>query len=487
MQNDQQTMQDDQRLLRQYGAEGSEAAFETLVARYVNLVYATALRRLDGDAHLAQDAAQLVFTDLARKARSLPPGVVLAGWLHWATRYASTQLLRAERRRRARERQAIALETLKPESTPDWGQIRPWLDEALDGLNRKDRDAVLLRVVEGCSLAEVGAGLGSSEEAARKRVDRALEKLRARLVRRGVPASATALAAAISAHALPPAPAGLAATLGNASLAGAAAGGGTSLTVLTLLTMTKIKAGLAGSILLVGLTASLLVQRHQSQALARLRGEHQALLARQTEQQTELDGLRVENQRLAKLRADTEELERLRRGQAETLRLRGEVARLRQERRDTATQPATDLRQWTSEELTNAGRATPADALQTFLWSGSSHNAEELQRTIVPDADAPPTTEAIRRFIDANTGTPAEAGILSNVTYRATSESNVAPNEVQMDFCIDLPYLRSTMSKRITLRKDSGEWKVVLFKSADGPAPPGSPGADVARPMAAKR
>src|SRR4030095_14830083 len=134
-------MLDDRQLLRRYVADGSEAAFGELVARYVNLVYSAALRRTGGDTYLAQDVAQLVFTDLARKARSLRANIVLAGWLHRATQYAAAQLLRTEHRRMAREQEAGAMNTLESETTPDWEQIRLLLDEALDELGRSDRDA----------------------------------------------------------------------------------------------------------------------------------------------------------------------------------------------------------------------------------------------------------------------------------------------------------------------------------------------------------
>lgn len=215
-------MLDDQQLLRRYVVEGSETAFAELVARHLNLVYSTALRRMNGDAPLAQDVAQLVFIDLARKARTLPDNVVLAGWLHRATRYAAAQSLRAEGRRRARESRYIgtAMNALESASRPDWEHIRPLLDEALDELAPADRDAVLLRCVEQRSLAEVGQTLRSSEDAARKRVSRALEKLQAGLARRGVTTTAAALSAAIAGNAVQAAPAGLAATIAAAALSG---------------------------------------------------------------------------------------------------------------------------------------------------------------------------------------------------------------------------------------------------------------------------
>src|SRR5215831_9110593 len=177
------TMLDDYQLLRRYADDGSEAAFGELVGRYVNLVYSTALRRTGGDAHQAQDVAQIVFTDLARKAGSLPEKVVLAGWLHRATQYAASQLRRSEQRRRAREHEAM--NAFDPDTPTDWHWIRPLLDEALDQLGQTDRDALLLRFFEQRSLAEVGRALGSNEDAARKRISRALDKLRAGLVRRG--------------------------------------------------------------------------------------------------------------------------------------------------------------------------------------------------------------------------------------------------------------------------------------------------------------
>src|SRR5437773_9670716 len=132
-------MFDDHQLLRRYANDGSEAAFAELVSRYVNLVYSAALRRAGGDAHLAQDVAQLVFTDLARKARSLSHDVVLAGWLHRATRFAAAQVMRSERRRQTREQEAVTMNLLSAESDHDWNEIRPLLDDALDELGGADR------------------------------------------------------------------------------------------------------------------------------------------------------------------------------------------------------------------------------------------------------------------------------------------------------------------------------------------------------------
>ena len=285
-------MTDDLQLLRQYVNESSESAFGELVARHVNLVYSAALRRTGGDAHLAQDVAQLVFTDLARKAHSLPPGVVLAGWLHCASRFAAAQLIRTERRRQLREQEAVTMNA--SEAAPDWEQIRPLLDAVLDELSAADRDALVLRFMEQRSLAEVGTALGANEDAARKRVNRALEKMRARLVRKGVATSAVSLSTAITVNAVQTAPAGLAATLTSASLATAAGGTTGTLTLLKYMIMTKLQLGIIGAVIVAGIAAPLAMQ-HQTGVKLREREET----------------LRLQNEQLARLTAENARLSQI--------------------------------------------------------------------------------------------------------------------------------------------------------------------------------
>ena len=221
-------MSDDTALLRRYAEDHSEAAFAELVRRHLNLVYAVALRQCGGDAHLAQDVAQHVFTDLARKAAALASRPVLSGWLHRATQFAATDVVRAERRRRIREQEAHAMQELNrhPGAEPDWDRLRPVLDQAVNELGERDRDAVMLRFIEGRGFADIGAALRLSEDAARMRVDRALDKLRGLLVRRGITSTTAALAVVLANQAGVAAPAGLAATVTGAALAGAAATGG---------------------------------------------------------------------------------------------------------------------------------------------------------------------------------------------------------------------------------------------------------------------
>ena len=128
---------DDLELLRRYAANGDEAAFTELVQRHVNFVHSAALRQVNGDAPLAADATQLVFTDLARKAKALAGHQVLAGWLFTSTRYAARNLVRGERRRRVREQEAFQMQDLdQGEATPelDWQRVRPVLDDVLNEL-----------------------------------------------------------------------------------------------------------------------------------------------------------------------------------------------------------------------------------------------------------------------------------------------------------------------------------------------------------------
>ena len=269
-------MQDDQQLLKQFAENHSEAAFGELVSRYVNLVYSTALRRTDFDAHLAHDVAQLVFTDLARKAPSLSQTVVLGGWLHRATLYAAAQLMRSDRRRRLREQEAAAMTALESETATDWQAIRPALDEALDKLNRSDRDALLLRYFEQRSLAEIGSALGTNQDAAGKRVKRALEKLRVVLVQRGITTTAVALSTAISANAIQIAPVGLAATLTSTSLVSAAGATGITATLFKIMALTKTQLTIGG-IAIAALTVSLVAEHHSQ---ATLRKENESLQQR---------------------------------------------------------------------------------------------------------------------------------------------------------------------------------------------------------------
>ena len=204
-------MNDDAALLRRYAEDRSEVAFAELVRRHVDLVYGAAFRRTGGDAHRAADVAQQVFATLARNARRLSRHTVLQAWLHTATRNASLNLMISENRRKIRESKAVTVEATASggASSPDWEGIKPILDGAIDELPEPDRAAIVLRFFEHREFSEIGSALRVSTDAARMRTERALEKLRALLARRGVTSTAAALGAMAANQPLMSAPAGI--------------------------------------------------------------------------------------------------------------------------------------------------------------------------------------------------------------------------------------------------------------------------------------
>ena len=272
-------MNDDAVLLRRYVEEGSENAFSELVGRYVNLVYAGALRRTQGDPHHAAEVAQQVFTTLARHARRLVDHPALGAWLHTATRNAAINLMKSEQRRRQRETVAAEDPTRAAESDPEWDQLRPVLDDAIDQLPEHDRAAIVLRFLEQRDYRQVGAVLRVSEDAARMRAERALEKLRRILSRRGVTSTAAALGLLLQQQVITAAPAGLAASVSTAALAGAATGSGGLLTAFLMNKLTTSALVATATAGLTGLTWNAVAHIPSSHEIAALRAEHAQLLA----------------------------------------------------------------------------------------------------------------------------------------------------------------------------------------------------------------
>jgi RNA polymerase sigma factor (sigma-70 family) len=260
---------DDADLLRCYAHKHDEPAFAELVRRHVDGVYSAALRRVGGDVQLAEDVVQLVFVALARQARELERHPVLSAWLYLTTRNQAANVVRAEQRRKIREEEALAMESNSPEPANDlnWARVSPLLDGVIDQLTESDRRAVLLRFVDHRSYGEMAAALRVSEDAVRMRVDRALEKLRRLLARRGISSTTAALSVALTNQAVTAAPAGLAASVTGAAVV-AAPLVGSAASLFQLMTATKTLVSVMGVLVLVsaGLSTREALHWRQTQA-----------------------------------------------------------------------------------------------------------------------------------------------------------------------------------------------------------------------------
>jgi RNA polymerase sigma factor (sigma-70 family) len=281
---------DSQQLLADFVARGSEEAFRELVGRYLNLVYSVALRILEGNTQLAEEVSQTVFLSLARKGPGLSNKVMIGGWLHQHTYHVATRALRGERRRQLREQEAFEMHRLSDDSGAHWRLLSPVLDEAITKLGNQDRTAIVLRYFEQRDFRSVGAALGSTPEAARVRVNRALQKLHELLKRRGVALSAAALATALGSGVVTAAPSGLAVTISSAALGGAAAATGFTFTLVKLMATTQMKIGVIA--LIAGGVAATFVIQHRSDAaqtetlrqqIAQLQADNEALSNRITQ------------------------------------------------------------------------------------------------------------------------------------------------------------------------------------------------------------
>jgi RNA polymerase sigma factor (sigma-70 family) len=245
-------MPTDAELLHRYAGQKDERAFAEFVQRHLDLVYATALRTTGGRRPVAEEIAQKVFADVARKAASLSHHPVLTGWLYRSTRYAAMEANRTElRRQRLSQNYAAMSDSTDPaEHSADWEQLRPVIDGAMEELREGDRELVLLRFFQGLTFPEIATRLDLSENAARMRTERALDKLRGHLDKRGVTSTGTALGLVLANQALATAPAGLATAVTSSALASAPVTVG----FLAFLLMNKTIAPVLGALLAAGAT-----------------------------------------------------------------------------------------------------------------------------------------------------------------------------------------------------------------------------------------
>lgn len=362
-------------LLREFTETGSEAAFGSLVGAHLNLVYAVALRRCNGQTGMAEDVCQTVFIDLARKACRISPKTTVAGWLYQHASHVAAHQRRAEDRRERREAIAVHHQTLTDDT--DWSRIAPLLDDSMLDLDPRDRDSLVLRFLEQRPLAEVGARLGLTENAARMRVARALDKLRHRLAKQGVTSTASALAAAMAGPAATPAPAALVNTvIGAAQMTTTSGAVGLGIFSFMAITKTQLAVGIA---VLAAIAIPALIQ---SRTAEQLRFENTGLRRQLLDEQDRLRAA-AEASGLAE-----DELIRLRNGREELMRLRGELAQLRNRAiADSATPPLPAAPDEGSMSATTWSNRATLEFQQTLATSGWAWNGKAgvLMVTPVPE------------------------------------------------------------------------------------------------------
>jgi RNA polymerase sigma factor (sigma-70 family) len=454
----------DAKILREYVDHGSEPAFTELVVRYTNLVYSAAARQAVST-DTAAEITQRVFIGLARGARQLSPRLAedasLAGWLCRSARNISLNLRRDEFRRHSRERQAMEQSYPIAETTPDWERLRPVLDEAMSELSEPDYDALVLRFFNNQDLRSVGRALGVSDDTAQKRVSRALDKLRASLVRREISTSAAALSLALTTNAVQAAPVGLAASVSSAALAGLTITTVVTATATKAIAMTTLQKALLGITVAACVTTPFVIQHN---ATIRIREENQSL----RQKVGQLAQLATENERLSNLVAQSNQRQPANETSRELMRLRGQVGLLRQQNQGLAKlladrqagTPAAEFEP--SSSWTDSGNATPDAAANTFAWAIRAGDKEKLAQVLSDPGQL--GTNATAFVEDVSKGLqPLMAGIEAS---RLILTDNSAPDQVtfwyQSRFKDGL-----TLVSPLTLQLVGSSWKVRLLPGGD--------------------
>src|SRR5438128_5841198 len=333
------------------------------------------------DVDLAEDVTQSAFVALAQNARQLADHPVLSGWLHRTAQNLAVKTVRSDARRRTYEQEAAMDGLFATEPDADWEQIAPHLDAALGELSRADHDALTLRYFERKSAREMATILGTSDEAAQKRVSRAVERLREFLANRGVVVGGTGLAALLSANAVQSAPVGFGATIAaSAALSGAVLHQATTIGITNALTMTTLQKIVITASVAVAVGTGVYDARQISLLRTQVDTMHrqQEPFARQAE-----DLLRQRDEAIKRLAAADQENARLRRETAEIPQLRGEVTALRQTARERATTESTAggwaarialLKQWVDQMPDK--RIPEMEFLADKDWAAATRDAD---------------------------------------------------------------------------------------------------------------
>ena len=435
----------DLELLARYTRQHAEDAFAEIVRRHLGLVYSAALRQVRSP-ELAEDVAQSVFVDLARQASRLKPDTILTAWLYQVTRRTAIDVVRREAARQLREQLATEMNAMNV-SAEDWKLIEPLLDEAMHALDDNERTAVLLRYFENKSLREVGAMLGTSDDAARKRIHRAVECLREFFVKRGITVGASGLVVVISANAVQAAPVGLGVTISTAALAGTTILTTTTASIVTLklAVMSKLKISAVSALVVAGVAAPFVIQQ---QHLTRVRAENGLL----QEHARQVNVLRDENEKLSGELAKARQGQSLSKAQlTELMRLRGEVGPLRRDSQDLARLRATPRAEPAAAAAAppalapnfipaaawaNVGADKPEAAIQTFFWA-AKHGETNLVGNLLrwqKDPDIPAADELDRTFDQGLMGGAITQYAGSLQGFRVTSRQDEQDNIVRMGF-----------------------------------------------------
>jgi RNA polymerase sigma factor (sigma-70 family) len=459
-----ETMKSDLELLQDYTRNRAEDSFAALVHRHVNLVYSAALRQVRSP-ELAEEAAQSTFTDLASNANRLAPDTILTAWLYQVARRTAINIVRREARRQLREQAAFELTTMKP-TADDWTHVAPLLDEAMHALDDTDRAAVLLRYFENKSLREVGQTLGTSEDAAQKRVSRAVERLRDFFSKRGVAVGTGGLVVVISANAIQAAPSGLAATISTAALAGTTIASTATVTATKAIAMTTLQKALI-TVTLVAAIGTGIYQTKQASALRTRVQSLQDQLSPMSDQNAQLTRDRdTAARQLVTLR---DEVGRLNSNNSELLRLRSETGRLRQQTNElgklvqawsaanTPEHPP-EPTSFPRDTWAFVGFGTPEATIQSFMWAKS--------RGDVKAAFAGATPELKQKIMDLHFKDKSDEEVSVLLMDSAANQTgiqllkrmNVADDQVIFQAHFD-GYPEKTYAI-VTLRRIDNEWKV---------------------------
>ena len=473
--------QSDAQLLREFAEGRSEPAFRQIVRRHTDLVYSAALRHVESS-DLACDIAQGVFIDLARKARPLTKKMAesrsLVSWLYVSTRYAALNFLRDDRRRLAHERLAMEQLITNSESAPDWERIRPVLDEAMADLSDQDREALLLRYFKNHDFRAVGHALGLSDDAAQKRVSRAVERLREFFAKRGVTVGGSGLVVIISANAVQAAPLALAGTISTAVTAATI----TTTTIATQTAMHWINIKSMTAIVAAAVAAATgTYWLHEGEA-NRLRKEKQSLIAQQeqltSERDTALSAASQKNNDIEQLRKEKSELPKLR-GEIGLLRRQVlELGKLREENARLGATAAIKVqpgsqgfvermakiiyrdKHFPKDTWSFAGYADPETALATWTWAMNKGDRNIMLASLAPEAQ-PEWQKIFEGKSDEEIAKEFSSSAAKIAGYTLHSRQMISDNEAVIALVMDLPDGTQTDEQKMRVKKFAEEWKIV--------------------------